>query len=426
MDVVNREVRHMTHINGSGWMPVFAAWAALGLAGTNAHAQCYEYEVAALIEHPGCSPVLAFVSPKGINDHGQVVGILDCFGIDRAFLWDAGVLTVLPNPPGFTESEASDINNAGQILVENFIWENGQYTDIGFIPGADRTYAEAINNLGQVTGSSIKLGAGGPPLSAILWENGEMTNLAPLISTYANEGVGINIHGMITGHILVNAFQWNESWVYEGLAIMYLDPGNACGTIAEAINDAGQISGRLRHSITDCSETNNPFYDRAALWTNGELTELPLLPGDDPGDTDIDMRETVIAEDGRVFGQYNRPGVSQDTVFVWQDGEMRDLFDLITPYPGLTQVIGAGDVNSHGQVVVDGFVNGRSVAIVLDPRDPPNADFDNSGRVGVEDFFLLLQNWGTCDPCIADLDCNGQVDEVDFIQILREWGPVSG
>jgi probable HAF family extracellular repeat protein len=418
----------MTHINGSGWMPVFAAWAALGLAGTNAHAQCYEYEVAAVIEHPSCSPYLAFVNPKAINDHGQVVGYVDCFGNRRAFLWDAGEITVLPNPPGFTESEASDINNAGQITVENFIWEDGQYIDIGFIPGANRTYAEAINEQGQVTGYSLNTSTGIPPASAILWAEGQLTNLAPLISTEDHNAADINNGGTIIGTFPLSGTKWNESWVLTGQSVEFLNFDNACGAIAEDINDAGQISGRLRHPITDCSATSNPFYDRAVVWSNGELTELPLLPGDDPDDTDIETDDTVITGDLRMFGQYSRPGTSNDTVFVWDDGEMRDLFDLVAPYPGMLQIRLVGDFNAHGQVVVTAkmqvpdSLDTTYSALVLNPIAPPDADFDNSGRVGVEDFFLLLQHWGACDPCIADLNCNGQVDVVDFFAVLQDWG----
>jgi uncharacterized membrane protein len=278
----------MTHINWSGWMPVFAAWAALGLAGSNANAQCYEYEVAAVIEHPGCGiPSVTGVLPRAINDHGQVVGLLLCFGNGRAFLWDAGEITVLPNPPGFTESEASDINNAGQITVGGFIWENNQYTDLTVLPDVTMLSAEAINDHGQVTGSAGVWDDGIPTLSTILWEDGQLTILAPLISERSNKGVDINNNGVIQGEITGNTIIGSEMWTMTGSHVDIYTSDVACHVRPGSMNENNQFVGRYFYPVTTCDAADLFYYRRAFLLDQGVIEELPLLPGDDPQNTSI-------------------------------------------------------------------------------------------------------------------------------------------
>ncbi|MHC4774853.1 MAG: hypothetical protein ACYTBR_06250 [Planctomycetota bacterium] len=55
------------------------------------------------------------------------------------------------------------------------------------------------------------------------------------------------------------------------------------------------------------------------------------------------------------------------------------------------------------------------------------ADLDFDGKVGVNDFLLLLAAWGDCpDPCPpycpADLDGDCQVGVTDFLFLLASWG----
>jgi len=53
-------------------------------------------------------------------------------------------------------------------------------------------------------------------------------------------------------------------------------------------------------------------------------------------------------------------------------------------------------------------------------------DIDGDGVVGIEDFLLLLGNWGPCpappDLCLADLDGDGAVGITDFLLLLGSWG----
>jgi probable HAF family extracellular repeat protein len=92
---------------------------------------------------------------------------------------DLGVL------PGYPSSQATSINNKGQVVgtlfndtlqnatVEHaFIWSNGVVTDL--TPGSgNNTRANSINNNGQVT----IVGAINQANSIALWQNGVLTNL---------------------------------------------------------------------------------------------------------------------------------------------------------------------------------------------------------------------------------------------------------
>ncbi len=54
-----------------------------------------------------------------------------------------------------------------------------------------------------------------------------------------------------------------------------------------------------------------------------------------------------------------------------------------------------------------------------------SGDLDGDGTVGIQDFLILLADWGPCpaqpDSCPADLDCDGEVGIVDFLALLANW-----
>ena len=50
-------------------------------------------------------------------------------------------------------------------------------------------------------------------------------------------------------------------------------------------------------------------------------------------------------------------------------------------------------------------------------------DIDQNGKVNIDDLFLILGAWGTCDDCPEDVNGDGKVNIDDLFEILGHWGP---
>lgn len=163
-----------------------------------------------------------------INDEGQVVGIsgtcdvaVGAYSAKHALLWENGKAIDLGNLGGAGWNTPTAINNKGEvagfsdlpgdvsggILKANFhafLWtkEHGMQ-DLGTLPGDTMSEATGINNLGQIVGVSY------PSSHAFLWQDGVMTDLNKLIpadSSLALISTGdINDAGEITGQACVAA-----------------------------------------------------------------------------------------------------------------------------------------------------------------------------------------------------------------------------
>ena len=150
------------------------------------------------------------------------------------------------------------------------------------LPGGYATYAYGINNSGQVVGYAATQTA----YSAFLYSNGSMTDLGILPS---------------------------ESGIHPGQS----------GCYAYGINDAGQIVG---------SSTTYDSYEvttqHAFLYSNGSMTSLGTLPG-----WSVGSLANAINESGQVVGwsyKYS-PGTGYDPqphAFLYSNGSMTDLGTL--------------------------------------------------------------------------------------------------
>jgi probable HAF family extracellular repeat protein len=161
-----------------------------------------------------------------INDSGQIVGIsgtcdnaIGAYSAEHALLWENGSVTNIGSLGGAGWNTPTVINNKGQVagfsdlpgdvsggvLTPNFhafFWtkESG-IQDLGTLPGDTISEATGMNNLGQVVGVSF------PSSHAFLWQNGVMTDLNKLIaptSQFLLVSTGdINNSGEITGQACV-------------------------------------------------------------------------------------------------------------------------------------------------------------------------------------------------------------------------------
>ena len=166
-----------------------------------------------------------------INDHGQVVGISgDCFVSVGAFsarhavLWDHGAVTEIPNLGGTTWHTPMAINDRGDVvgfsnpnepgdangdfIARAFRWTRGssRAIDLRALPGDAFSEAFAINASGVAVGVSF---GGSQGSHAVIWEDTTIVDLNSLVGTFPD--------------VLLSA---------------------------QDINDAGQITGRLRDHLT--------------------------------------------------------------------------------------------------------------------------------------------------------------------------------
>ena len=157
-------------------------------------------------------------------------------------------------------------------------------------------------------------------------------------------------------------------------------------------------------------------YTRAFIWDDGEAVSLPAIPA---GVTSLGF---AINDDGQVVG-YGLIEVPELTThgFIWSDGQMTDLNDLISPP---FQVYRAWAINNSGQITGQGGVGTGTMAVLLTPVESPVGDINGDCQVGIVDFLLLLSNWGLCPPqgaCVEDLDGDGVVGIIDFLLLLTNW-----
>lgn len=136
----------------------------------------------------------------GVNDAGDVVGEWD----GLAVLWQQSGMTYLGTLEGGW-SIARDINTNGQIVGESdglaFLWQNGSINNLGLLPGHQHSEASAINDAGQIVGRSHA--SGWPDDHAVLWEDGQIKDLNTLIDPdsgwFLTQARDINCHGDIVG-----------------------------------------------------------------------------------------------------------------------------------------------------------------------------------------------------------------------------------
>lgn len=166
----------------------------------------------AVIWHQGQITDLGDLTPRAINNAGQVVGSMTAgfSNMTHAVVWENGQLTDLGASPGaINGSLANDINNVGQIVGVDHeravLWWQGTKVELGSLNGDSRSNALGINDLGQIVGYSQTFAGSSDGNRAVLWQNGTVLDLNTLASVQASgwtlrSATQINDKGQIIGH----------------------------------------------------------------------------------------------------------------------------------------------------------------------------------------------------------------------------------
>ena len=366
-----------------------------------------------------------------VNDLGQIAGYYcQCFcgNGDEAFFWDGSTFTTLVRPPGFRAARAYGMNDQGWIvgsmtqsaidLNHAVLWQDGQPIDLGIPPGGNFSEGLAVNSAGQAVGYWGNNVIG--PIHGFIWENGVMTDLGASLGTPSSRAYGINGDGRVVGwmgealQIDAHAFVWENAIVTE-LGVI---PGGYTSE-ATAINEVGDVAGRGFISDLNCSV---PVW-HAFLYTEGRMTDLGTLPGF------LRSRATDINNTRQVVGVFDHyPTCSQTGGFIWQDGVMTDLNDLISADLNL-QFTGAWAINNKGEIAGDANSAQGVVAVLLSPIGASPADTNIDGVVNVLDLIELLLCFGQpgMPGCEAeDVNHDGTVSVLDLIELLLDFGVTCG
>lgn len=295
----------------------------------------------------------------GINNAGQVVGeYRDAFGDLRAFLYSDGDLKDLGTLGGLS-AVANEINDAGQITgasetggfpshAKGFLYSDGVMRDIGDLGGPfPSSIGHAINDAGEITGVSRSERA----LDAFLYSDGRMHRLElsrDACDQFPSFGYDINNSSQITGfaYRLTALGCRGTAFLYEDGAMLLIGALlPEFSTIGYGINDSGQV-------VLQAIGTGEAG---GYLYTEGRMEKIG------------DVIPWAINDSGWVVGQTGLGG-STSRAFLYLDGEMFDLNDLVADMSEWDHLRSAQDINDSGQITGFGLTaSGEFRAFLLIP-----------------------------------------------------------
>ncbi len=206
--------------------------------------------------------------PKGsticlaINSSNVIVGnYYDTSGNPHGFEYSGGKFTDIPGPAGALSSDATGINDTGEIsgdfysgsdgLHHGFVLKSGVYTQLD-VPGAYETYGGGINASGLTTFFWVDFSG---YIQSSLYNGTSYTTIdvPGAASTYAQ---GIDTAGDIV-FFWFDPYGVAHSALKKGNAYYVFDFPNGSSTFARGINDSGLLVG----SYTPAGQTlPQPYY----------------------------------------------------------------------------------------------------------------------------------------------------------------------
>jgi probable HAF family extracellular repeat protein len=290
--------------------------------------------------------------PMRINKAGQVMGnSSDSNAFNHAFVLQNGVLTDLGNLGG-TSTKALGINDAGQIVGWSFttngvrhafLYSDGTMTDLGTFGGASQSYASGINNAGQIiiTEASERKGV-------FIYDHGVVTSLNGSPVDLAN---AINDAGQVVGGTADPGQGWLSfsAWLESAGTYSQLGDGSGGQRQATGINNSGQVLGYV--TVPNPGGSNHAV----VLFGTGSQTYLTPL--------DRSSEPRAINDPGQVVG-YSSGDIGG---FLYENGSLTRLMDLPEVVAAGWQDLSPSDINNLGQIVGTGLINGEARAFLLSP-----------------------------------------------------------
>jgi probable HAF family extracellular repeat protein len=223
---------------------------------------------------------------------------------------EVGLAVGIYHPPGgFHENHA-------------VLWRDGDFIALTDRAGP-QSYVNAVNNAGVVVGM---LGDefGSEP---VRWdEEGDGWTMTRLGADLSGSARDVNDRGQIVGIL----YEWPTPETKVSIAFLWRDgelirlPDFGIG----GLNNAGWLVGSVRVPSQEAPGEDEEAVGRAALWIDGEVTELGTLGGASSGAADVNDNGEIVGTSDTADGERH--------VFVWEDGVMRDLNELVPAELGIT------------------------------------------------------------------------------------------
>lgn len=251
---------------------------------------------------------------RGINNHGVIAGH-DSYPWRvpvRGWVWSHKELRYLSSEQA-TATWTTAINDAGMVVgqtsaYEAFIAIDGEFVLIDKAPGYAAALGSCINSFGDMAGYHI----------------GEISDIG------------------------------DKSFVRFGGQVEALDIPGAYSHNALGLNDSRQVCGWARQ------DPSSPMI--AFVWQDGKVTLIPpLVLG-----KRASSQAKAINQAGVVVGVCER--ADRGTyAFLWQDGVMHELNQLIDEASAGWRLHSATAINNHGQIVGQGAFDGVRRAFLATP-----------------------------------------------------------
>jgi probable HAF family extracellular repeat protein len=325
--------------------------------------------------------------PTAINANGDVVGVSSMIcgpyrqSCTRAFLYSSS--TGLMSPLGVIGDGSAPYSNwayginasrdavgstpeelpASSSMHRAALYHAGGDTEL--LPPPDPSVALAINDSGLIVGYGVPAPFG--PTRAFLYDPAasSLTDIqADLPGATASEATAVNAGGDVVGSFDSPGQSKHAFLRHPGGAVAILTPPGGLDTDVEArgVNASGQVVG-----ATNLRSGSPPFM--AILWSEGTARDLGTLNPTVPGAAalGINHRGDVVGSSSvgfRCLGGDLGPCNTAWHAFLYSDGQMRDLNELIPPDSGWVLET-ATAINDAGQIVAAGRYLSTSIGGVL-------------------------------------------------------------